>query len=125
MKQAFDSRVASAEARLDARIAARALDEEHPWRKEPATKKQMDKLKYFGIELRRGATKGQASDLITKCVEANPEAEHNYQKRPATEAQIRRIKKLAKELDADVSDELDEGLTYEEAREVIQDLEST
>ncbi len=101
------------------------MDEEHPWRKEPATKKQMDKLKYFGIELRRGATKGQASDLITKCVEANPEAEHNYQKRPATEAQIRRIKKLAKELDADVSDELDEGLTYEEAREVIQDLEST
>jgi len=34
------------------------------WRKEPASKAQLDKLEYLGVRHNKNITKGEASDLI-------------------------------------------------------------
>jgi hypothetical protein len=50
-----------------------------PWRAHAATDAQKRKLKYYGIRIERGLTKGEASDLITAAMEAHPEIEDDYQ----------------------------------------------
>ena len=46
---------------------------------EAATDRQKKKLRFFGVPIRRGLTKDEASDLITAAVDAHPEIEARYE----------------------------------------------
>ena len=50
-----------------------------PWRAEPATDRQKKKLRFYGVHIKRGLTKGEASDLIEAAMEAHPELEVAYE----------------------------------------------
>jgi hypothetical protein len=52
---------------------------DEPWRADPASDRQKQKLKYFGIRIKRGLTKGEASDLIEEAMQADPEREAAWQ----------------------------------------------
>ena len=57
-------------------------------RSEPATEKQIEKLRWFGVPVPAGMTKGDANDALDKCVKDYPDREFAYYKRPATADQI-------------------------------------
>lgn len=77
------------------------------WRIDPATDRQKKKLKFFGIKINRGMTKGEASDLIEAAVDEHPEIEDAYQ--------------AAKEKEQDQEEDLgflDHLINDEETREI-------
>lgn len=53
--------------------------EAEPWRSDPATVRQKEKLTFFGIQTKRGVSKGEASDLIEAAMRANPDKEAAWQ----------------------------------------------
>jgi hypothetical protein len=98
------------------------------WRNDPATEKQMGKLRFFGCTWDEGITKGQAADAIQECVKQFPDIEKAYQNRPATPAQMEELQSYFEKHDEkpeDVyDDEFDEELkgelTYGKAKELIE-----
>lgn len=95
------------------------------WRNEPATKKQKDKLRFFGCTFDDGITKGQASDAIDQCIQQFPEKEIEYQDRPATKAQMKKVLAYLKANQETIEDHAENGkfITYSEAKEIIEDWE--
>jgi hypothetical protein len=93
------------------------------WRNDPATKKQKDKLLFFGCTFDDGITKGQAHDAIDKCVATFPEMEKEYQNRPATKEQMKAARAYLKKNGEEIEDYADNGkfLTYAEAKEIEED----
>jgi len=91
-------------------------------RKEPATEKQKEKLRYFGCTWDEGITKGQASDALDEIVRRFPEKNAEYYNRPATEEQREKLRYLGKNPDQDLSD-TGELLTYEQAKDWIWECE--
>jgi hypothetical protein len=95
-------------------------------RREPATEKQKEKLRWFGYGLKVGMTKGEASDAIDECVRQFPEKDRDYYNRPATEEQLAQLREYCK-TDGDLVITLDElkeegsALTYEEAKNLMAD----
>jgi hypothetical protein len=69
------------------------------WRKDRASERQMEKLRFFGCTWDKGITKGQASDAIDECIKRFPEAEARYQKQKLNrqKAKDRYIEKWAVE----------------------------
>lgn len=97
-------------------------------RREPATEKQKEKLRYFGHPLKDGMTKGEASDAIDEYVRRFPERDREYYDRPATEEQMAKLKKLA-ETDEDMAIGLQEvaeegsQITYRQAKDWLWQCE--
>jgi hypothetical protein len=86
------------------------------------TAKQLEKLRWFGINTDKIATKGQASDELDQCVRSYPDRERAYYNRPPTEDQLEKLRKLNEEslrIDGEESCDLD-TLTYGEAKDIIQ-----
>lgn len=79
-------------------------------RSEPATGKQKEKLRWFGCAFAKGMTKGQASDLIDKCVEDFPGKNRAYYARPATDGQLAELRAKA-----------NRALTYGQAKDMISE----
>ena len=75
---------------------------------QPATKKQKEKLRWFGCAFDEGITKGQASNTLDKCVREFPEKDRAYYNRPATEEQLTKLRIKA-----------DGALTYGKAKDLI------
>lgn len=63
------------------------------WRLDPATEKQLDYLRSFGVEPKRGLTKGDASDLIDKA-QNDPVAVERQEKSRATEYERKREEEI-------------------------------
>lgn len=84
-------------------------------RSEPITDKQKVKLQWFGYQVKKGMTKGEAHDAIDECIRLNPEKEKEYQNRPATPEQWKELHKLGHRDKT--------PLTYSEARNEIDELE--
>jgi len=97
-------------------------------RSEPITEKQKFKLKWFDSPVRKGMTKGEASDAITECIRLYPEKEKEYQNRPANEEQMIQLREYAK-VDGDLAlmfkemQEEEHTLTYGEAKDLLQECE--
>lgn len=84
-------------------------------RSEPASEKQKEKLRWFGLPVHDRTTKGEASDALDKCVRDYPEKEQAYNKRPATTEQMAKIRDHFSESPEDA-----EGpFTYREAKDLI------
>ena len=79
-------------------------------RNEPATEKQKEKLRWFDCAFAEGMTKGEASDLIDKCVRDFPEKDRAYYARPATDEQLAQLRAKA-----------NRALTYGEAKDMISE----
>ena len=96
-----------------------------PWRTEPATEKQKQKLRYFGCVWDVGITKGQASTALDKCANDFPEVNEAYYNRPATDEQLARLRPILKADGEEPSDHAADGktLTYREAKDLIEDIE--
>jgi len=94
------------------------------WENEPATEKQKAKLRYFGCTWEGDITKGQASKAIDECVRSRPDLEESYQQRPATQEQVRELRRQLKGTGKRPNDyaEDGEGLAYQEAKELIEEL---
>ena len=94
------------------------------WRNDPATKKQKDKLLFFGCAFDEGISKGQASDAIEKCIEMFPQKEKFYQARPATKEQLKKLQAYLK-ADSEKPEDYASGefLTYSEAKELIEEAD--
>lgn len=91
-------------------------------RSEPPTKKQIEKLRWFGCNTDGITTKGQASDALDKYVRDNPEKDSAYYNRPPTKEQLEKIRELNEEsvrIDGEPAYD-PETLTYGEAKEIIQ-----
>jgi hypothetical protein len=91
-------------------------------RSEPATKKQKEKLRWFGFAVAVGMTKGEASDALDDCVKSNPERDRSYYDRPPTEEQVSKIQMLNKEsvrIYGEAAYDIEE-LTYGEAKDIIK-----
>lgn len=90
-------------------------------RSEPATEKQKEKLRWFGCVFAEGMTKGQASDLIDKCVRDFPEKDRAYYARPATDEQLTQLRPLLKGSRTKPEDFAGAGkpLTYGRAKDLI------
>lgn len=79
-------------------------------RSEPATEKQKEKLRWFDCAFAEGITKGEASDLIDKCVRDFPEKDRAYNARPATDEQLTALRVKT-----------NRGLTYRQAKDMISE----
>ena len=91
-------------------------------RSEPPTEKQIEKLRWFGYNTDGITTKGQASDMLDKCVRENPEKDSAYYNRFPTEGQLEKLRELNEEsirIDGEPAYDL-ETLTYGEAKDIIQ-----
>lgn len=53
------------------------IDTNEPWRKQPATDKQLKWLKKFGVPIIEGLSKGEASQMLDKLFESNPKKPDN------------------------------------------------
>jgi hypothetical protein len=92
-------------------------------RLEPATNKQMAKLRWFGCTWDTVITKGQASDAIEECVRRFPQLDADYYSRPATEEQLAELVPYLR-ADGETPDDYaapGRPLTYGEAKELIQE----
>jgi hypothetical protein len=95
------------------------------WQNEPATEKQKAKLRYFGCTWDGEITKGEASKAIDECIRTRPDLEKAYQDRPATPEQLRQLRRRLRATGETPNDSAgsEKGLTYHEAKELIEDLE--
>jgi hypothetical protein len=98
----------------------------------PGTEKQKEKLRWFGCVFDEGITKGQASEMLDKCVREFPEKDQAYYNRPATEEQLARLQEISdypsnnpKNPDNDPEPYYDPAQppTYGEAKDLIRDWE--
>lgn len=84
------------------------------WWSDPATEKQLKKLRFFEIPFNAsGLTKGRASELIDAFVTIDPVREEQYESSPASASQAEEIRSLGGN---------PEDLTYSEARDEIEEL---
>jgi len=90
-------------------------------RREPATEKQKDKLRYFGCTWQGEITKGQASDALDECVKRCPDRNISYYNQPATEEQRRELQSVGKNPDQRWGKPRRKPLTYGEAKDWIWD----
>lgn len=83
------------------------------WRSQPATEKQLTKLKYFEIPFdANNLNKARASELIDCFMNMDPAREDQYQTRPATPEQLATLRSLGVQK---------ENLNYSEAHLIIDD----
>ena len=99
---------------LRERIEQSRNTEQEGWRLDPATDKQLSKLRYFGIPFdESGLTKGRASELIDAITKIDTRKEEAYQNRQATDEQIQELRRLGSK---------STNISYSEARELIEEL---
>ncbi len=85
------------------------------WWADPASEKQIRKLKYFEIPFDiDGLTKGRASELIDTFAVIDPGRAQEYEDRPASGEQLKKLHSLGSH---------PKNITYGEARSRIEDLE--
>jgi len=89
-------------------------------RNEPATEKQIEKLRWFGCTWDEGITKAQASDALDACASQFPDRDAEYYSRPVTEDQKAKLRSFRKNPD---DNRRDGPLTYGEAKDLIRDCE--
>jgi hypothetical protein len=94
---------------------------DRPWRREPASEKQENKLRFFGCTWDEGITKGQASDAIDECVAGFPHIDEAYYTRPATEEQREKLRSYGKDPDKRWGKPRRKAITYEEAKDWLQE----
>ena len=88
-------------------------------RREPATEKQKDKLRWFGYAFKETISKGEASDALDKCARDFPEKNRAYYNRPATNEQLEQLRLISKKCRAKSKD--NSALTYGQAKDAILD----
>jgi len=81
----------------------------------PATKAQKSKIRWFGVEIDEGITRGEAHDLLEELVKKFPQKKLDYDNRPATKEQIKKLIKLGMR-----ADDVEDSYSYGEARALIQ-----
>jgi hypothetical protein len=118
--------VSESETGDDAAWDASRILKMNDWENEPATEKQKAKLRYFGCTWAGEISKGEASRAIDECVRTRPDVGKAYQDRSATPGQLREIRQLLMDKSKTPNDyaKSGKGLTYREAKELIEDLKS-
>ncbi len=95
-------------------------------RSEPATEKQIEKLRFFGCAFDKNITKGEASDALDKCARERPDVNQAYYNRPATEEQLAKVREINEHPDCGPDEPFydfeNEGpLTYGKAKDLIRE----
>jgi hypothetical protein len=99
--------------------------EKAPWEAEPATEKQLKKLRCFDLPFpQTNLTKGEASRLIEFFIGIDPEREEQYQNQPADEEKRNKLLQLIKRLPASEREDypVTNELTNAEATESIDEI---
>jgi hypothetical protein len=89
---------------------------DEPWRREPASEAQLRKLRFYGQNVARGITKGDASELIDDAMSRHPEKEDAYQRWKQTEEELTEWYD-----EAVMSDFCEEGHMKKPTRKMIQE----